>query len=142
MDPWQVVIDTNVFVAALRSRRGASYRLLSLVDSAKYQISLSVPLVLEYEAVAKRQTGGTGLTTSEVDDILDYIISLADHQEIHYLWRPHLKDPNDDMLLELAVAAGCKFIITFNLNDFEGVDQFGIEAITPKMFLQRIGELP
>ena len=139
---YQVVIDTNVFVTALRSQRGASYRLLSLINSGKYQINLSVPLVIEYEAVAKRLVGEITLSAKDVDDILDYTVRLANHWKIHYLWRPQLKDPSDDMLLELAVAAGCDYIITYNLNDFKGVEQFGIEAITPKEFLERIGELP
>lgn len=138
---YQVIIDTNVFVTALRSRRGASYRLLSLINSGKYQINLSVPLVIEYEAVAKRQVGEIKLTAEEIDDILEYIVRLANHWKIHYLWRPQLKDPGDDMLLELAVSAGCDYIITYNLNDFKGVEQFGIEAITLKDFLERIGEL-
>ena len=142
MSVFQVVIDTNVFVTALRSQRGASYRLLSLINSGKYQINLPVPLVIEYEAVAKRLVGEIRLTAKEVDDILDYTVRLANHWKIHYLWRPQLRDPSDDMLLELAVAAGCDYIITYNLKDFKGVEQFGIAAITLKEFLEQIGELP
>jgi putative PIN family toxin of toxin-antitoxin system len=142
MRPHQIVIDTNVLVSALRSRRGASYLLMSLVDSGKFVINLSVPLVLEYEAVAKRMITGTPLTIREVDDILDYIVRCSEHWKIFYLWRPGLKDPGDDMLLELAVTAGCRYIITFNVGDFAGAKRFGIQAITPQEFLKEIGELP
>jgi len=136
----QIVLDTNVFVTALRSKRGASYKLLSLIDSQMYQINLSVPLVIEYEAITKRQADELELTTHEIDDIIDYLVLLANRWQIHYLWRPQLNDPNDDMLLELAVTANCKFIITYNLQDFKGVEKFNVEVVTPKDFLRIIGE--
>lgn len=88
-------------------------------------VSISVPLVLEYEAVAKRQARELGLTFADVDDVLDYICSVADHRAIFYLWRPFLPDPTDDLLLELAVEAGADYIVTHNLRDFTGADQFG-----------------
>lgn len=136
---YQIVIDTNVWIAALRSKRGASYKLLSLIDSGKFEINLSVPLVLEYEDVAKRIVGAIPLTARDVDDILDYICSVAHHRKIYYLWRPFLSDPRDDMILELAVTAECDFIVTFNQSDFAGIQQFGLATLTPKEFLQQIG---
>jgi len=139
---YQIVIDTNVFVTALRSKHGASYKLLSLIDCGKFQINVSVPLVFEYESVAKRFVDETTLTIQEIDDILDYLVFMANRWQIHYLWRPQLKDPKDDMLLELAVSANCTYIITYNVNDFKGTQPFGILAIRPKDFLQLIGELP
>jgi putative PIN family toxin of toxin-antitoxin system len=142
MSVYQVVIDTNVFITALASQRGASYKLLSLINNGKYQINLSVPLTLEYEAIAKRMAGDLKLTESDIDNILDYMIGLANHWKIHYLWRPLVKDPGDDMLLELAVTAGCEYIITYNIRDFKNIEPFGIKAITPKEFLTHIGELP
>ncbi len=138
----KIVIDTNVFIAALRSRRGASYLLLSLLDGGKFVMNVSVPLVLEYEAVAKRQLSDLALTEQEVNDIVDYICKVAVHQSIYYLWRPFLKDPKDDMVLEVAVAAECKYIVTFNVRDFGGSEQFGIQIVPPKVFLQQIGVLP
>jgi putative PIN family toxin of toxin-antitoxin system len=136
----RIVIDTNVFIAALRSRRGASYRLLMLIDRGKFEVNVSVPLVLEYESVAKRFVGEISLTARDIDNILDYICAAARRRKIFYLWRPFLKDPKDDMVLEVAVAASCDFIVTFNKDDFQGVEQFGIELRTPKEFLQEIGE--
>jgi putative PIN family toxin of toxin-antitoxin system len=141
MSTYQIVVDTNVFVTALRSQFGASYKLLSLIDKDIYKLNLSVPLVLEYEEVAKRMIGEITLGEQEIDDILDFVISNSNRWHIFYLWRPQLKDPSDDMVLELAVTAGCKYILTYNVNDFKGSKQFGIEAITPKVFLELVGEL-
>lgn len=141
MNLYQIVIDTNVFVSALRSRRGASYKLLLLIKSNKFQINISVPLVIEYEEAAKRIIEETVLNNKEIDYILDYIIGKANRWPIHYLWRPQLSDPDDDMVLELAVTANCKYIVTYNGEDFKGSEKFGVTPITPKNFLQRIGEL-
>ncbi len=141
MPPVQIVIDTNVLVAALRSKRGASYKLISLLGDPRFQINVSVPLVLEYEKSAKRIVRRGGLSARDIDDILDYVCTVARHRKVFYLWRPFLRDSNDDMVLEAAVAAGCKFIITYNSKDFRGVGQFGIKVLTPKEFLKKIGEL-
>jgi len=141
MSKHQIVADTNVFVTALRSQFGASYKLFSLIDEDIYQLNLSVPLALEYEAVAKRMIGEIALNEKEVDDILDFVISNSNHCQIYYLWRPQLKDPGDDMVLELAVTANCNYIITYNVNDFKGIENFGIKAITPKEFLKMVGQI-
>ena len=141
MPPFQIVVDTNVFVTALRSQFGASYKLLSLIDEEIFKLNLSVPLALEYEEVAKRMIGEIALSEKEIDDILDFVISRSNPWHIFYLWRPQLKDPSDDMVLELAVTAGCHYILTYNLKDFKGSEKFGIEAITPKAFLEIVGEL-
>jgi len=137
----QIVVDTNVFVTALRSKRGASYKLLQLIKKGVFQFNLSVPLAVEYEAVAKRTIGEITLDEKEVDNILDFVISKSNRHKIFYLWRPELNDPGDDMVLELAVAANCRYIVTYNVNDFKPAKKFGITAITPKEFLQMIGEL-
>ena len=136
----QIVIDTNVIVAALRSKRGASYRLLSLLGDRRFEINVSVPLVLEYEQAARGLVRRGGLSTKDIDDILDYVCAVCHHRNIFYLWRPFLRDPKDDMVLELAVVAQCDFIITYNKRDFRGIQQFGIEPLEPKEFLAKIGE--
>ena len=136
----QIVIDTNVFYSALRSQLGASHLLLQEVGrSDSFQIHFSVPLVLEYEEVAKRHSRGLGLTYQDIDDVLDYLCSVAVLHKVHYLWRPFLPDREDDMLLELAVEAGCKRIVTFNLQDFDDIEKFGVHATTPGHFLTEIG---
>jgi putative PIN family toxin of toxin-antitoxin system len=135
-------LDTNVFVAALRSQLGASYRLLMLVGTGQFEISLSVPLVLEYEEVAKRQADEIGLSLRAIDDILGYLCSVAIRHSIHYLWRPLLADSKDDMVLELAVAGQCEYIVTYNERHFRGAEQFGIRVIPPHALLEKIGAFP
>ncbi len=103
-------------------------------------ISVSVPLVLEYESATKRISRSVGLTHSDVDDIIDYLCSVAEHRQIHFLWRPFLRDPTDDMVLELAVESESNYIVTHNLGDFAGIKRFGVESITPGAFLRKIGE--
>ncbi len=137
---YKIVIDTNVFISALRSRHGASFRLLSMVGTKKFDIALSVPLILEFEAVAKRELKVLGMDSSDVDDILDYLCLAGDKRHIFYLWRPLLRDPKDDMVLELAVESESKWIVTFNKRDFRGCETFGIKLATPKEFLHLIGE--
>lgn len=135
----QVVVDTSVLVAAPRSKRGASYRLLTLVGKAGFEINVSVPLVLEYEDAAKRPAPEAGLSNADIDDILDYLCSVANRHAVHFLWRPVLKDPGDDHVLELAVRAECSTIVTHNTRDFSGSEDFGVEVLTPGEFLRRIG---
>lgn len=143
VSPPRIVADTNVFVAALRSQYGASYKLFMLLERGKFELNVSVPLIFEYEEVAKRLVGKkTGLRPSDVDNILDYVCSVANRRKVYYLWRPFLKDPQDDMVLELAVSAGCDIIVTYNKDDFEGVEQFGVHVMTAQEFLRAIGELP
>lgn len=137
----EVVLDTNILVAGLRSSQGAAFKLLSLVGTDRFGINLSVPLVLEYEDVLLRPELRIPLSPDAIRDVLDYHCAVARHHEIFFLWRPYLKDPGDDMLLELAVKAGCRFIVTYNERDFAGCERFGVEAVTPAGFLKRIGAL-
>ena len=139
---YAVVLDTNVIVSALRSRRGASHRLLGLVGIGRFSFHVSVPLVLEYESVAKRLVGTGQITGEDIDDVIDYLCSIGGRTEGFYLWRPCLRDPADDMVLETAVAAGATRIVTFNKRDFAGSVQFGVELRTPAEFLREIGEIP
>lgn len=132
-----IVIDTNVVIAGFRSPRGASFRVLELIGSDAFAVNVSVPLVLEYEATAKKQARTLGLTHAEIDIVLDYICSESNHREIYYLWRPFLRDPKDDLVLELAVESEADFIVTHNLRDFSGVGRFGVEAVAPRDFLGR-----
>jgi putative PIN family toxin of toxin-antitoxin system len=141
MDTPGIVLDTNVLVAAVRSSLGASHRLLGLVGTGRFDLHLSVPLVLEYEQALKKLPDRFGLTSGEVDDIIDYLCRVAGRHRTHFLWRPFLRDPKDDMVLELAVTAQCGWIVTYNLSDFAGVEQFGIRPATPPDLLRRIGVL-
>ena len=141
MRPVDVVIDTNGIVAALKSSRGASYKLLISLPSGVYRPNLSVPLFIEYESVAKRTGLVSGLNKQDIDDILDYILSQSSIRQIFYLWRPFLKDPRDDLVLEVAVESQSEYIVTFNKRDFSGVERFGIKVITPQEFMSERGML-
>jgi putative PIN family toxin of toxin-antitoxin system len=138
----QVVIDTNVIIAGLRSRNGASFQILKLIGTKFFDIHLSVPLILEYTEVLQRESENLYLNPEEIDILLDFFCMVGSHHQIFFLWRPFLPDPKDDMVLELAVAAGCQAIITFNIRDFIGVEQFGIRLLKPSEFLRSIGKLP
>lgn len=139
---YKVVIDTNVLVSALRSRDGASFLLISLLgETEAFDIYISVALILEYEDAAKRLLGKVEITEDVIDAVIDYICLIGKEQQVFFLWRPFLKDPSDDMVLELAVAAGCNFIITHNKKDFKNIEDFGMQAISPVEFLQMIGVL-
>jgi len=141
MDVPDVVIDTNVIVAALRSKKGASFKVLSLIGTKRFKTHDSVPLVLEYEDVLQRHRGELGLSQNDVSDLVDSLCALAKHHEIYFLWRPLLSDANDELILELAVSAQCEYIITHNKGDFKGAEKFGVKAVTPRAFLKIIEEV-
>jgi putative PIN family toxin of toxin-antitoxin system len=138
----RVILDTNVLVAALRSDMGASFAIVSQLPSERFQMALTVPLYLQYQEVLTRPEHMTGASTP--DDILNflrYLCSIAHRQRVFFLWRPWLKDPQDDMVLEAAVASQSRYIITHNLRDFTGSgieEYFGIVPIRPREFLQRL----
>jgi len=136
MDTVNVVIDTNVLIAALRSNQGASYKLLISLADKLYTPNISVPLFIEYESVAKRTGLLSGLNEEDINSILDYFLSESSIRKIFYLWRPFLKDPNDDLVLEVAVESKSQYIITFNKRDFKGCNKFGIEVVTPQEFFK------
>jgi len=135
---YNLLLDTNVLVTALRSNRGASFLLLKLIDDKRIKLHLSTPLVKEYEDVLNRAKHN--LNKEDIEMLLDYLVSIAKAHKIYYLWRPILKDIKDDMVLELAVKANC-MIITYNKSDFTQASMFNIAVQTPKEFLNMIGEL-
>jgi predicted nucleic acid-binding protein len=134
-----VVLDTNVLVSAIRSRRGASFEIVSLIGTEVFDVAVSVPLVLEYESVLLRHVGETELDEDDVVAIVDYICLVAKRQPIFLLWRPLLRDPRDDMVAEVAIAAGCEAVVTHNLSDFEELAKLGINVLSPREFLRQIG---
>ncbi len=136
----RVVLDTNVLVAAIRSRKGASYQLLSLLPANKFEIAISNALYFEYlEVLLRSDIRPAAMTELEMIDAIEEITKSAIYQDVFFRWRPWLNDKNDDMVLELAIASQCDFIVTFNLKDFRNIDVFGIEAITPSDFLEFLG---
>jgi predicted nucleic acid-binding protein len=134
----RVIFDTNVLVAAARSKCGASYALLSRLPDARFQPVVSVPLFIEYRAVLLRPENRLQRPPAQAEGFLDFLLSASHLQEVFFLWRPALPDPDDDLILELAVAAGCRYIVTHNLRDFRGTEKWGIAAVTPGSFLKLI----
>jgi predicted nucleic acid-binding protein len=134
----RVVLDTSVLVAAVRSRRGASFELIARLGTGAFDVAVSVSLVLEYEGVLLRHLAASSLDEKDVRVLIDYICDVAIRQEIFFLWRPYLRDPGDDLILELAVAAGCDAIVTHNVRDFGGAEKLGVRIVTPKQFLQEL----
>jgi len=136
----QVVIDTNVIIAAMRSRRGASALLLSMLADERFVTHLSIPLALEYEDVLMRQRIEMGLSVDDVNGLVDSLCALSvRHEQIHFVWRPSLPDVRDEHILDLAVKGSCTAIITYNIRDFAGAERFGIRIIDPRTFLREIG---
>lgn len=136
----QIVIDTNIIASATRSAKGPSYRMIDLIGKGFFEINLSIALFCEYEDVIKRPEHPSCLTEKEANDLLDYIIGNSNLRDIYFLWRPLLRDPNDDFVLELAIASSSKYIVTYNVKDFVGCESFGIMALKPLDFLKLIGK--
>jgi len=133
-----VVLDTNVLVSALRSRRGASFEIVAALGRDEFEVSVSVSLLLEYEATLLRHAGELGIAAEDAVGLVDYICDVAIAHEIFFLWRPFLRDSGDDLVLEVAVAAGSEAIVTHNVRDFSGAEKLGIRVITPKQFLHQL----
>lgn len=130
----RVVLDTDVMVAALRSDRGASRKVLSEVLDGRVTALLSVPLIVEYEAVLTRpeHLAAASLEVGDVEVILDAVCSVAKPVRLAFLWRPRLKDPADEMVLETAVNGRADVIVTFNMRHFGSAAKlFGIETMAP-----------
>ena len=135
------VFDTNVLVSALRSQEGASRRLLLAALDRRLVLLASVPLILEYEMVLTRpaQLRATGLSIVETNALLDVVVSVSVPVAQHYLWRPQLDDPNDEMVLECAVNGCADRLVTFNLRHLgRAASTFGIQAMTPPMAWKEI----
>ncbi len=133
-------MDTDVVVAGLRSPAGASAALLRAFRRGRGVMLLSVPLLIEYEAACRRAEHrlAAGLSETEIETFLDGLVFLAEPVETHYRWRPQLRDPGDEMVLETAVNGRARAIVTFNRRDFGAAPaNFGIEVLSPAEALRR-----
>ncbi len=138
------VLDTDVVVAALRSDRGASRQILLAALNEQVELLLSVPLMLEYEAVLTRpeHLAACGLSSSEVGRLLDDLAAVARPVRLAFRWRPRLSDPDVDMVLETAINGSASAIVTFNQRDFaSGIKGFCCAVILPAAALQQIRSL-
>ena len=134
----EVVIDTNVLVAAFRSSLGTSYRLLQTIEQRRWRPVISPALALEYESVLKRGVEELGLSLGDIDEFMEYLCSRARLVQIYFRWRPMLPDPDDDRILEVAVRTGSP-IVTFNVMDFRGSEGLGIRTMSPAELLATMG---
>ena len=132
-----IVIDTNVILSALQSRLGKSFELVSKIGTGLFDFAVSVPLVLEYEAILKKHSDRTIFSDTDIESFIDYLCAAGTKTKIFYLWRPYLKDPFDDHVLEVAINANASAIITFNKKDFTEAQNLGIAIQTPKEFLAK-----
>jgi putative PIN family toxin of toxin-antitoxin system len=137
----RVVLDTNVIVAAMRGPTGASAALLMEARQDKLTLLANVALALEYEATCTRAEHilGSGLNAKDVGIFVDAVIAMLEPVESHYNWRPMLRDPGDEIVLEAAANGNADAIVTFNIRDF-GIapKQFGINLLTPAEAYTRI----
>ncbi len=135
------VFDTNVFVAALRSRRGASFVILQAIRRGLVKGSASTALLLEYADVLQRAENlrQFWVAADEVEVILGVLASLLEPVPIYFRWRPQLNDPNDEMVLECAVNAQASAIVTFNRRDFwPAAAQFQVDVMPPGDLVRRL----
>ena len=138
----RVVLDTNVLVAASRSRRGASFTLLQAMRNRQFLALLSVPLMLEYQAVLKRpeQLAANERSVPMTDAFLDALCLCSEAVHLHYLWRPQLRDPADEMVLETALNGRADVLVSINIRDFATVGHFRLKVATPGAFLRQLRE--
>jgi putative PIN family toxin of toxin-antitoxin system len=137
----RVVLDTSIVVAALRSRRGASHRLLELVAHGKVRPLVSTALFLEYEDVLMRPETrlATTMDAANVEGFLAAFASAAEGVEVNFRWRPQLTDPNDELVLEAAVNGVADALVTHNIRDFrEAAPRFGLRVLLPREVLKEL----
>jgi putative PIN family toxin of toxin-antitoxin system len=137
----RMVLDTDVIVAGMRSPGGASAEILRKARQGRITLLMSVPLAMEYEAICSEAEHrlAAGLSEREVEIFLDAVVAMAEPVTTHFLWRPQLRDPGDEMVLEAAVNGQADLLVTFNVRDFGTVpSRFGIEVMISRNALERI----
>ena len=136
-----IVIDTNVILSALQSNKGKSFELISKISEDVFDFAISVPLILEYEAVLKNKLDRSIFTDSDIEDFINYLCKIGKKTKIFYLWRPYLKDPTDDHVLEVTIQSNAKTIVTYNKKDFREAENLGLKILNPKEFLETLQEV-
>jgi putative PIN family toxin of toxin-antitoxin system len=137
----RVVLDTSVVVAGLRTQSGAGNAVLRLVASRQLVLLATPPLFLEYEEVLKRpeQRLAHGFSPEEIDEFLGEMAALIEPVEVHFQWRPQVRDPSDEMVVEAAINGGADALVTYNVRDFALVEQrFGVAILQPAEILRRV----
>ena len=140
----KVVCDTNVWLSALTSKLGASYQVVKWLFEHQAQVHcISTPFILELEDVFLREQNRDRMPyflDEQLNQFIDDICHISEHQAIYFLWRPQIKDPKDDMVLELVTNAQADYLVTYNLKDFkQAAKKFNFTLVTPKQFLTIAG---
>ena len=139
----RLVLDTDAVVAAMRSPTGASAAIIRAAREGRVTLLVSVPLAIEYESVCRKYEHrlAAGLSDRQVDIFLDAALAMCEPVETHFLWRPQLRDPNDEMVLEAAVNGRADGLVTFNRRDFgTAPERFGVAILLPREALARINQ--
>jgi putative PIN family toxin of toxin-antitoxin system len=137
----RIVLDTSVVVAGLRTRLGAGNAVLRLIANRRLTLLATVPLFLEYESVLRRteQRLAHGLTPGQIDEFLAELAALIEPVELNFRWRPQLRDPNDEMVLEAAINGEADALVTYNIADFApAAHRFKIPVIRPADLLRKV----
>jgi putative PIN family toxin of toxin-antitoxin system len=138
---FRAVLDTSVIVAALRSRRGASNRLVELIALGRVRPLVTTALFLEYEDVLRRPENrlATGMSEDDVEQFLAALAGAAEGVEVNFRWRPQLKDPQDELVLEAAVNGQADALVTHNLRDFQTAARlFNLRVLLPREVLKEL----
>lgn len=136
----RAVLDTNILVAAFRSRRGASYEVFRRLRQGDWTAVLSNHLLFEYEEVLKRNSGELGLAIEEVDEILNAVAARGEEWPLKHGWEPVLSDPDDEPLVQLALESGAMRLISHNLRHLRPAADLGIQILKPRDFLRILAE--
>jgi putative PIN family toxin of toxin-antitoxin system len=137
----KLVLDTDVVVSALRSNRGASAELVRLAVRRAFVLAISVPPVIEYEAkgMEKEHRVAGGLSEEEAMAVIDALVRVGERTACHFSYRPSVRDPDDEMVLETAINADADAIVTFNKKDYGAIpDRFGIGCWSPSETLEKL----
>jgi putative PIN family toxin of toxin-antitoxin system len=137
----RVVLDTNVLVAAAQSQSGASYRLFQDLAQGRFIPLVSTALCLEYEEVLHRKGLLPQYKYHEVEEFIASFLAACEECDIHLRWRPYLRDPDDELVLELALSGQAQYIVTHNKRDFAGVETLGLRVLAPGEFLRIVERL-
>jgi putative PIN family toxin of toxin-antitoxin system len=138
----RAVLDTNVILAALLSRRGAAFEILERLRRGEWRLVLSNHLLLEYEEVLKRNAGALSLTQEEVDRFLNAICQAADCVQLPAMRPRGLPDADDEPLLQLAESSGARLITTHNLRHLRPATAYGVTVLPPREFLRILSAQP
>lgn len=137
----RLVMDTDTIVAAMRSPSGGSAALLRAARAGRATLLATAPLCIEYESVCSRieHVEAAGFSEADLTVFLDAVVALVEPVEAWFLWRPQLRDPGDELVLEAAVNGRAAAIATFNRRDFQaGAARFGVDVLLPGDALRRL----